>query len=173
MAKAGVERRLPALRHLDISYNRRHEVQLGHIFDNDCNWEELLSLKIENIGEEMQKANTILVSKIRSGSLQSLQLLRISCHVEENLFGGMALPLKKMHRLELLVNNTQTAGKILEPISVAIDDKLLPALDTVVFTLSTKPAAKDSWEAAADETGESAAKMMISVFDSFAHLLLI
>ena len=72
------------------------------------------------------------------GCLKALQKLRISSHADDSLFGTIKVPQRHLQRIEM-TGNCNDIGEILEPVSLAVENKLLPVLDTIVIIVSAIP----------------------------------
>ena len=139
LAQVNVEGRLPQLRHLDISHNIELVGHLRYLFERNCKWEGLHSLNIESTCALSHNDCQQLASKVTLGSLSALRILRIFVQTEDIFLNRITAPLKHLQRLELMVDSAQSTGKILESVSLAVERRLLLALDTVVFNMKTIP----------------------------------
>ena len=161
LAQASIEGRLPQLRHLDISKNRELDGHFMCLFKSDCKWGGLLSLDIDQTGPVLGYSG--LVHKLATGCFQSLQKLRMSAVTINNLMSDFTVPLKHLNRVELGVTSTQVTGKTLGNISEAVDKKLLPVLDTIVFNVSKIPATKEQSESIMKELVKSVYTKIMSM----------
>ena len=124
LALAKSEERLPELRHLDISDNIQISGQLEHLFCFDQNWDDLLTLKLE---QKHAFANDfeVLLAKISSHALEHLQDLTVTSDSTEFLdpsknlnFEGsnlcklkIVLPFHKYSREKLFLYFSDVIGK--------------------------------------------------------------
>ena len=124
LARARLEGRIPELKHLDISLNDKIRGHLDLLFDNSPSlWNSLLSLNIQSC--DQPELSTI---SRRSSLLGSLRELRVSAtndtHTRITSRWGCLMTLQ-------VVCWSQGDSGILSSVAAAVEDNLLPKLETL------------------------------------------
>ena len=165
LAQASVESRLPQLIDLDISVNKDLVGQLNCLFEKHCNWGTLANLNITKVEIRLKDDCQLLASKIASGCLRSLKILKISSCAEDSLFSRITVPMNHLERIETFCH-PRNIWKILESVSVASEGEFLPALDTIVIGLSSLPTTAEDFTSQVQELWGLVNQMIETIFYS-------
>ena len=76
LAQASVKGRLPKLKHLDISENRR--ICITDLFSSSCKWGQLLELNIVGIGYNWKHSRGLGFPRLQKLSISQLHILNFS-----------------------------------------------------------------------------------------------
>ena len=139
LAQAGVEGRLPELKHLDLSDNEALIGKWRHLFSVRQRWSHLLSLNIkQNIHTEQDQHFDALVHSVRLGALGNLQQFTVSagCHNGDFLFSSC--PRVKWPNVQLLdihcghkYGSAEYIQLFQKAVQGIVEKDLFPRLDTL------------------------------------------
>ena len=132
LAVPSVGKRLPSLKHLDVSDPQDH---LQHLFEQLCRWNELLSLKL---GRCCFGTDKFLGTKVQQGCLRSLLSLTLMEMEPSDLFTTVWPNLRTLETLEL---NTKLCSALVE----CKQKGLLPALSLLRIGYSQGDCAETSF----------------------------
>ena len=162
LAYANIRGSLPMLKYLNVSLNSQCAGRLEFLFESACRWNQLLSLNIEQEylyaeSEEIplfSQDSEIIMSKVESGCLRSLQELSLTVYTPQylstttslrwqhlkkiNIFASLSDPFMwgNLYSLETLVEGT-TDHPVLQRLYDMVNRNQLPALqDIFVFVRS-------------------------------------
>ena len=137
LAQASVKDRLPKLKHLNISHNRQIAGNSQMLFDNDCKWNLLTHLDVEQLETEDVDSDFqdlgFLTSKVGFGSLPSLQNLRVSLYGDNQEMFSNRVSWKELRRLNLACVEMNDVTIFLRSVANAGEEDLYPKLETVCF----------------------------------------
>ena len=133
--------KLSGLKHLDISRNKLIAEKLHLMFHASATWNQLISLKVDqpNISESISAFEDfeLFSSKVASGSLLSLQSLRVSVRKVDRPTFNLTSGWRELRSLDLVSSETDDANGFFKPIANAAEEEKFPSLETVSFvTLS-------------------------------------
>ena len=134
MARAKVKGRIPELRHLDISLNDQICGHLGLLFDNSPSdsWNSLLSLNVERnitqITEPPVCAPDLSFLSTKSSMFGNLRELRVSTFNNKHM--RMRSRWGSLTTLQVVCKENSDS-RILSSVVLAVEDNLLPRLETV------------------------------------------
>ena len=131
LAQAGVEGKLPQLRHLDVSKNNNLSGHLEKLFSFGQQWNQLLSLNVKHWGVISRKDFPMLLTIAQSGCLGSLQKLVISTQRVDGIEKGRWLHLNQLH----IMYTPSHFAHILGPMTKAIERGVFPNLARLDISL--------------------------------------
>ena len=133
LAQASVKGRLPQLKLLDLSYNENISGQLNYLFFQNCKWEGIQGFDLTNFAS--QNDVRFLAQAFSSGALKSLRNFVCFGPKTATLLKRIQVPLKNLRRIET-DGHPRSIREIFQSITIAMDQSLLPTLDTIVINLN-------------------------------------
>ena len=127
--------KLSGLKHLDISRNKLIAGKLHLMFHASATWNQLISLKADqpHISESISAFEDfeLFSSKVASGSLLSLQSLRVSVRKVDRPTLNLTSGWRELRSLDLVSSGTDDATGFFKPIANAVQEVKFPSLETV------------------------------------------
>ena len=138
LTQAGVEGRLPELKHLDLSDNEATIGQWRHLFSHGQKWSHLLSMNIkQNITEDSRDNYTYLVDQVRLGALANLQQFSFLSHGNDCLQNCLSVKWPSIQKLDITStfrHNSTEHVQVFQEILNTVENVSLPQLRTVSVT---------------------------------------
>ena len=132
LAKASSKGRLPAVKHLDVSYNVfKSSDDLESLFTESCRWKSLVHLNVHGSSNHWFQ---FLNDKVRVGCLSSLQELRLSMVGRFSPGCGARWSFLKT----ICISYAQISqGSMLKAVRAFVEKGVFPSLDTLTLSGST------------------------------------